>query len=144
MTENDLVFFAEEQRANLPAGFDAVAQELTVLLETGAEIDLLDRGPRAPLNQRIRRAVIMELRAFLCTGDKRYADVRAQGNALTRASLASVSGYVAAAVGISAGVATACVAFVALALANIGIGAFCQLTADDRSAAVSSKKTRAQ
>ena len=144
MTDDDLILFAEEHRARLPAGFDAVAQELAVLLETGAEIDLLDRGPRAPLNQRIRRAVIIELRACLCTADKRYADVRAQGKALSRASLASVSGYVAAAVGISAGVATACVAFVALAFANISIGTFCQLTADDRSAADSGKKSRAK
>ena len=143
MGEDELVLFAEEHRGSLPAGFDAAAQELTVLLQTGAEIDLLDRGSRAPLNQRIRRAVIIELRAFLCTTDKRYAEVRRHGTALSRTSLASMSAYVAGAVGISAGVATACVAFVALAVTNISIGTFCQLTADDRPA-VESKKRRAK
>ena len=60
---DDLVLLAEEHRASLPPGFDAVAQELAVLLETGKPIDVSDRG--GSLNLRIRQAVVRELQDFL-------------------------------------------------------------------------------
>jgi hypothetical protein len=45
-----------------------------------------------------------------------------------------VSAYVAGAVGISAGAAMACVAFVALAVAKVGVGAFCRIVKDEPAA----------
>jgi hypothetical protein len=127
---DDLVLLAEEHRANLPPGFNAVAQELTVLLETGQPIDVSDRG--GSLNLRIRQAVVRELRDFLCTDNKKYREVRAHGKVITRTSITSVAAYVAGAVGISAGAAMACVAFVALAVGNVGIGVFCRLSKDEK------------
>jgi hypothetical protein len=130
MPEN-LVLLAEEYRASLPPGFDAVAQEVTVLLETGSPIDTVDRGDS--VNQRIRQAVLRELRDFLCTDHKKYEEVRAHGRVITRMSITSVAAYVAGAVGITAGAAMACVAFVALAVGNIGTGVFCRLAKGDKS-----------
>lgn len=131
MTNSDLVLLAEEYRGSLPSGFDASCHELGVLLEGGAPISTLDRGVSGSLNQRIKQAVIGELREFLCTDAERYKDVRAHGKTLTRTSITSISAYVAGAVGISAAAATACVAFVALAVAKVSVGTFCRLSEDN-------------
>jgi len=128
MPDSDLVLLAEEHRADLPAGFDALAQELGLLIQEGRPLEDLTRGKSDSLNHRIRQATVQELREFLCTNDRRYAETRAHGKTITRASLASVAAYVAGAVGISAAMATACVAFVALAILNVGIGTFCRVT----------------
>lgn len=125
MTNTELVLIAEEHRADLPPGFDALSKELEVLLATDRGIPDVTRG--GSLNHRIRQAALQELRGFLCTKDPRYDDVREHGKTITRTSLASIAAYVAGAVGISAGMATACVAFVALAVMNVGIGTFCRL-----------------
>lgn len=127
VTTDDVVLIAEEYRAELPPGFDAVSQELVVLLQSDAPIQALARGPGDSMNHRIRQAALQELRGLLCTNDRRYSDVRAHGKVITRTSLASVASYVAGAVGISAGMAMACVAFVALAVANVSVGTFCRL-----------------
>jgi len=132
MTQTDLVLLAEEYRGSLPPGFDGESQELAVLLESGAPITELTRGKGGSINRRIRQAVVCELRDFLCTNAPRYDEVRAHGKVITRTSLASVSAYVAGAVGISAGAAMACVAFIALAVANVGVGAFCRLAAEEK------------
>jgi hypothetical protein len=129
MTHNELVLFAEEHRTSLPIGFDGTAEELTVLMQRGAPITATARGAAGPLNIRIKDAVVLELRDLLCTDSVRYADVRTHGHVVSRASLASIAAYVAGALGITAGAATACVAFVALAVAKVGSGAFCRLTA---------------
>ena len=130
MPDSDLVLLAEEHRADLPAGFDALAQELGLLIQDGRPLGDLTRGKKDSLNHRIRHAAIQELRGFLCTNDRRYAEVRAHGKTITRTSLASVAAYVAGAVGITTAMATACVAFVALAILNVGVGTFCRVTDD--------------
>jgi hypothetical protein len=134
VTDLDLVLLAEEHRRNLPEGFESTANELSVLLETGAPLHAMTRGSQGSMNQQIKAAVLRELRDLLCTNDKRYEDVRAHGKVITRTSLASVSAYVAGAVGISAGAAMACVAFVALAVAKVGVGAFCRIVKDEPAA----------
>ena len=134
MSDLELVLLAEEHRRDLPAGFESAASELAVLLEAGAPLTAATRGGAGSLNQRIKAAVLAELRELLCTNDVRYKDVREQGKVITRTSLPGVAAYVAATVGISAAAATACVAFVALAVAKIGVGAFCRVS-DDRPAA---------
>jgi len=125
--DEELALLAEQHRGDLPSGFDAVAHEVGLLLESGAAIETLTRGVKSSLNHRIRAAVLSELRDLLCTDNKRYADVRAHGNTITKTSIASASAYVAGAVGISAAAATACVAFIALAVSKVGVGVFCRL-----------------
>jgi hypothetical protein len=131
MANHDLILLAEEHRGDLPPGFDAMSQELEVLLANGRDIPHLTRGDGGSLNHRIRKAVLQELRGFLCTDDPRYAQVREHGGTITRTSTAGIAAYVAGAVGISAGMATACVAFVALAVLNVGVGTFCRVVDDN-------------
>jgi hypothetical protein len=100
------------------------------MLQTGVPIAAAARGGEGSTNQRIKAAVLGELRELLCTENVRYEDVRDHGRVITRTSLAGVSAYVAGAVGISAGAAMACVAFVALAVAKVGVGAFCRMVED--------------
>ena len=127
MADADLVIFAEEHRSDLPPGFAALSEELTMLIDNGRPLDDLSRGGTS-LNYRIRRAAVLELRGFLCTNDPRYEEVRTHGKTISRMSLTSIAGYVAGTVGISAAMATACVAFVALAILNVGVGTFCRVS----------------
>jgi hypothetical protein len=78
-------------------------------------------------NVGIRAAILEELRLFLCTDHSRYKNLRTQGKKLTKDAILFIAGVIGGTLSLPAGVATACVAFIALACLRVGAGTFCRL-----------------
>jgi hypothetical protein len=72
--------------------------------------------------------IVAELHLLLCTTDNRYKDVRSKGKIFSQAALPAVAAYVAGACGISVGLATGGVAFIAIAVFRVGVGVFCRVS----------------
>ena len=139
-SEMELMEFAESQRGKLPDRFFAELSAMEADLARGRwpqeprsrsvrSLASVPKKQQDALKPGLRSAILAELRLLLCGNDPRYRDVRERGKALSKAGLGAVSAYVAGAVGISLGVATAAVAFIALALCRLGVGVFCRITA---------------
>jgi len=126
----ELVAFAEEHRQFLPEGFleevDALESEL-VQDRSILPLRAKGRGRRKNSNVRIRAAILEELSLFLCSDDARYKDLRGTGKKLTKDATKFIAGVIVGTLGITSGIATGCVAFVALACMRVGIGVFCRL-----------------
>jgi len=128
--DSELVAFAERYRCFLPDGFQ---EEIDVLKSELAQqrsivpLRAKGRGSRRQSNVSIRAAILQELSLFLCTDDARYADLRGNGRKLTKEVVQFMAGVIVGLLGVASGVATACVAFLALACARIGLGTFCRL-----------------
>lgn len=129
---NELVEIAEKHRALLPDGFLIQRDHIAACLERGERVGPLvfRSGAKGRKHLTIPYAVMSELRLLLCTGDERYAEVRRKGESFVKGALPAVSGFIAGSCGVSEGVATACVAFIALCVFKIGVGAFCQVAAE--------------
>ncbi len=78
-------------------------------------------------NQSIRTLIVRELSIYLCTDDPKYGSLRSQGENATTALVAMLGGTVATTLGLPLATATGCVAYVALAVAKLGVGVFCDL-----------------
>jgi hypothetical protein len=147
--DQELVELAEKHRRFLPKDFlrdvDAVAADLAA----DRSIELMrtkGQSARRSSNVRIRSAILEELSLFLCTEDPRYASVRGEGKKVTKSVVQFVAGVIVGSLGLASGAATGCVAFLALACAHVGIGAFCRLNPPPGSAmkslALKRKETR--
>jgi hypothetical protein len=132
---HELEELAESHRGKLPADFFTGLTELEADLARGRWPEeprprgeaQAKKGGKRKTKPGLRTAVLEELRLLLCTNDGRYKEVREQGQSLTKVGIAAVAGYVAAALGVSLGLATGAVAFIALAVLRVGAGAFCRL-----------------
>lgn len=130
----DLKRFVDDYRASLPAGFDEEVLLLESDLAEGRKLATWQpRGAENEIdhvtinNVSLRNAILRELSLFLCSDHPRYADVRGRGKELTSISVSMIAGYLAATIGLSLGVATAAVGFIALAISRVSLGVFCQL-----------------
>jgi hypothetical protein len=130
----ELIELAEQYRGKLPADFFEGLPALEADLARGQwPQEPLPRGEpgkkkgKKALKPGVRAAVLEELRRLLCTDDGRYKEVRDQGHSLTKVGIVAVAGYVAAALSIPVALATGTVAFITLAVLQVGVGAFCRL-----------------
>jgi hypothetical protein len=146
LIDPELIELAEEHRHLLPRGFNQEADAVEAALSKGQTLLAFrskGRGKAKKSNVGIRAAVLEELRLFLCTEDVRYKDLQAGGKSLTKQSVLVIAGWVAATLGITTGIATACVSFLALAILRLGVATFCRLNpppaADPKGASKTSK-----
>lgn len=91
------------------------------------------KGKARDLSARIRAACLTELHRFLCTDEKEYAVLRRRANGLSEHSLIAISAFIAGTLGVSIAVVSAIVGFIALAIAKIGINAFCRIASSHKS-----------
>ena len=129
--EAALAAIAENGRSEIPEEFFRHRRHVAACLEARMWPEpLVTRkatGSSGPWS-RVAYAALAELRLLLCTQNKKYEDVRVKAGSFTKVALPAVSGYVAGTLDISLGVATACVAFVALCVFRLGAGVFCSMT----------------
>lgn len=128
--ERELQELAEMGRKLLPKEFFAFNDSVDTLVRTGVlrpKTRTRD-GSEESWSSRIGLAALEQLRMYLYTDDGRYKDVRAKGKSLARSAVQAIAAYIAGAFGLTVGVATAAVAFLALAITRIGVGTFCELT----------------
>jgi len=138
---NELQEMSESGRTLLPSGF---LEQLRILeseiCTNQPPFSTRTRGTKkvSRLAKRYTKAIMAELFIFLCTDDRRYADLRKRGENFSGTAAAAVAGYVASALGLAVGVVTAGVAFAMLVLLRVGTGSFCRLMDDPRSTAMPS------
>lgn len=126
----ELVDIAEQYRSLVPQGFLAEVDTLASdLVQNRPVVAMRSKGRRgvAFTNARIKAAILDEISLFLCTDDARYEGLRGEGRELGKDAVHFIAGIVVGTLGLASGVATGCVAFVALACAKVGIGTFCRL-----------------
>ena len=125
------VAFAEQHRPLLPEGFIQEVDALEAELVQNRSIQPMVAKGRGRAwktsNVGIRAAVLEELRLFLCTDHSRYKDLRTQGGKLTKDAVLFIAGVIGGILSLPAGVATACVAFLAMSCLRVGVGTFCRL-----------------
>jgi hypothetical protein len=122
----ELVAFAERHRKLLPGDFFRDLESARLDLSRGVWPEVVRPRGRPGSRGRAVKAVLEEIYVFLCTGDRRYANLRRSGRQLGMASTGAMAGYVAAAAGVSVAAATGAVAFVVLGVVQIGVAAFCR------------------
>jgi len=126
----ELIAFSEEHRALLPDGFAQEVDSVESALASGRTLEAFrtkGKGIAKKSNAGIRAAILDELSLYLCTDHPRYAELRSAEKTFTKQVMLVVAGVIAATVGISTAVATACVSFLALACLRIGVATFCRL-----------------
>jgi hypothetical protein len=125
----ELKAIAEEHRADFTQEFFRYRDFVEESLEAENWPELRFRlGQETSRDSKLVKAILSELRALLCTEDKRYSDVRRSAGVFSKVALPAVAAYVAGAVGISVGLASGGVAFIALAVFKVGKNVFCKTT----------------
>ena len=126
----ELAELAERHRGELPIGFFQSRDFIEASLSAGHWPDELRE--RAVIGRdeaaRLANAVLKELHVLFCTSDSRYKGIREEGDKFCSIAVPAVASSVATALGITSGVATGAVAFVALAVLKIGTAVFCRLS----------------
>ncbi len=132
----ELVVFAEQHRHLLPEGFmeeiDALESQLVQNVPIRPTRVKGQMDASTPSNSELRAAVLKELSLFLCSDDTRYTDLRGTGRKLSKDAVHFIAGVIVGTLGIASGMATACVAFVALACLRVGVATFCRLNPPPR------------
>lgn len=117
--------------SELPDDFYATLTKVEAAIETGVVPELLqEKGlldAAIPLAKRLTKALLAELREFLCTKSRKYADIRKKKQTLTDVVIAALALHVSQVAGVSLGAATAAAGFGILLVGRIGVGAFCKL-----------------
>lgn len=145
--ERDLSAIAEAHRRFLPKGFEEEVAALEVELDGGRSVlAMRQKGKKVRKDSsiRIRTAILEELSLFLCSDHDRYRDLKESGAELSKESVQFISGVVVGALGVTSGVATGCVAFIALATLRVGIGVFCKLNPPPQQSKVSQKRKKSK
>ena len=119
-----LVQLAYSTCQNLPPQFSIDIGDLATL-PAPPKILELDEATHTWSNGSICQTILGELSLYLCTSDPKYDTLRSQGENATTALVAMLGGTVATKFAISSMTATACVAYVALAVVKLGVGVFC-------------------
>lgn len=123
----ELIRLAESSRGELDRDFFQVRDFAQSRLEASVWPGLLaERGPWRESSARLVDACLHELRILMCTDDPKYSEVRRAGGGFSAACVPVVAGVVAASLGIATGVASAGVAFVALAVLEVGRNSLCR------------------
>ncbi len=117
---------ARLHRHELPPHFEAEMCHWGVAASRNLDLES-DEPSGDARNQSIRDLITRELSLYLCTEDPKYESLRAEGKNATTALVAMLGATVAAALGLPLAAATGCVAYVALAVAKLGAGVFCEL-----------------
>ncbi len=96
---------AERNRGEVDALFIAYRDFVEESLSSGRwpEAVRFRDGSMSSVSVRLAQAVLVELRALLCTDDRRYAEIRKQGGKFSQVALPAVAGYVAGVLGLSTG-----------------------------------------
>lgn len=119
-----LVQLAHLTYQNLPPQFSTDIGDLATLSAPPKILELDEASPPWS-NGSICQTILGELSLYLCTSDSKYDTLRSQGENATTALVAMLGGTVATKFGITSMAATACVAYVALAVVKLGVGVFC-------------------
>ena len=126
----ELLRVAEEWRARLDASFFQYRDYVEARLEENEwpePLRFYSAETGADESQaRLVDMIMAELHLLLCSNDKRYGEVRKSGKVFSQAALPAVAAYVAGACGVSVGLATGGVAFIAIAVFRVGVGVFCR------------------
>jgi hypothetical protein len=124
-----LINLAEAGRKDLPGDFLEFCESLEGDLSTGLRPQpKTKRGAQTSIwVSKIGPAIVSELHALLCTRDSKYADVRRTGKGLAEKTIPALGIVIAGTFGVPEALATAAVAFVALAVFRVGVATFCRL-----------------
>lgn len=128
----ELLSIAEEHRSELPADFFVYLDQFEAALSDGAIPDTLKKRGFGASDwfSELGPIVIDELSILICGEDEKYADVREDGQHITKAAISAVAASVANAVGLGSPIAVGAIAFLAYAILSIGKSSFCREMAD--------------
>lgn len=145
--DRELVELAEQYRSVVPDDFFREVDSLSADLAQNRPLMKMTQkgGKRDQTSSRLKAAILEELSVLLCTDEPRYASVRNDSKKITKDAVHFMAGVIVATVGVTSGVATGGVAFIAIACARVGVGVFCKLNPPPKGATLirpEGKKTR--